>query len=85
MALEIGQFVGEYEILALQGAVPVAVLQAPVSSPNKRQSGLWLGFGAVPAIVAATAAIKLLPHLLATHASQETAASVTFLDRLGAI
>jgi len=81
MALEIGQHVGEYEILALQGAIPAAVLRAPVDSPSKSQGGLWLRLGAARAIVA----IKLLTHLLATHASLETAASVTFLDRLGAI
>jgi len=77
MALEIGQSVGEHEILALQGAIPAAVLPAPVNPPNKSQRGLWLGLGAAAAIVAMTAAITLLPHLLATHASQETAASVT--------
>src|SRR5271170_6012699 len=58
-------------------AIPSAIPPPPAKPPAKNQRGLWLGLGAAAAIIAMIAAITLLPRMLATHASQETAASVT--------
>ena len=43
----------------------------------KSQRSLWLGLGAVTAIIAMIAAATLLPRMLATHAGQKNAPPVT--------
>lgn len=57
-----------------QGFVPVAV--APAAAPNsKSHRGLWIGLGAVAAILALVAAATLLPHVFKTNASPKPAAA----------
>jgi len=58
--------------------VPAAAAVAkPPSAPAKSQRSLWLGLGAVTAIIAMIAAATLLPRMLATHAGQKNVAPVT--------
>jgi len=61
-----------------QGFAPVAV-PAPVvaQSSNKSHRGLWIGLGALAAVLALVAAATVLPHLFATHASQKSGAAAT--------
>ena len=59
--------------------VPTAVA-SPMSAgaaPAKSRRGLWLGLGAVTAIIAMVAAATLLPRMLSTHADQKAAPPVT--------
>jgi serine/threonine-protein kinase len=57
-----------------QGFAPVAVAPAAsVTSGGKSHRGLWIGLGAVAAVLALVAAATLLPHIFATHASQKPA------------
>jgi len=60
---------------AQQGFAPVAVAPvAAASSGSKSHRGLWIGLGAVAAILALVAAATLLPPLFKTHAGQKPAA-----------
>jgi serine/threonine protein kinase len=59
-----------------QGFAPVAVAAAAPSG-SKSHRGLWIGLGAVAALLALVAAATLLPHVFATHASQKPAATDT--------
>lgn len=56
-----------------QGFAPVAA--APVASGGKSHRGLWIGLGAVAAILALVAAATLLPHVFKTNASPKPAAA----------
>jgi serine/threonine protein kinase len=58
--------------------VPAAVAAAKLPNASaKSQRSLWLGLGAATAIIAMIAAATLLPRMLATHAGQKNAPSVT--------
>ena len=58
--------------------VPVpAFVASPAPSPAKSHRGLWLGLGAAAAIIAMIAAATVLPRMMATHAGQKAATSVT--------
>ena len=55
-------------------AVPVSAAVKPAAAtPSKSHRGLWLGLGAVAAIVAMILAATLLPRMLSTHAGQKPA------------
>ena len=61
-----------------QGFAPAAA--APVASApdgGKSRRGLWIGLGAVAAILALVAAATLLPHVFKTNASQKPTAADT--------
>lgn len=61
-----------------QGFAPVAVAPvAAATSGGKGHRGLWIGMGAVAALLALVAAATLLPRVFATHASQKPAAVET--------
>jgi serine/threonine-protein kinase len=54
---------------------PVAVpSQATAPGTGKSHRGLWIGLGALAAILALVAVAMVLPHVFATHASQKPAA-----------
>ena len=60
------------------GFAPVAVAPTAVApSTGKSHRGLWVGLGAVAAILALVAAATLLPHVFSTHASPKVTASVS--------
>jgi eukaryotic-like serine/threonine-protein kinase len=50
---------------------------APSSATGKGHRGLWIGLGAVAAVIALVAAATLLPSLFKTNASQKSTTSVT--------
>jgi serine/threonine-protein kinase len=58
-------------------AVAKPAIAPAASAPVKSQRSLWLGLGAVTAIIAMVAAATLLPRMLSTHAGQKTPAPVT--------
>lgn len=61
-----------------QGFASVAVSPAVTATPAaKSHRGLWVGIGAVAAILALVVAATLLPHIFATHASPKVTAPVT--------
>ena len=62
---------------AAQGYVPVAVAPAARQGTGKSHRGLWIGLGALTAIVALVAVVALLPHLFSTLARQKQAAADT--------
>jgi serine/threonine-protein kinase len=64
-----------------QGFAPVAV-GGPVAtaSGSKSHRGLWIGLGAVAAILALVAAATFLPHLFKTNASQKAAPPAAATD-----
>jgi serine/threonine-protein kinase len=57
-----------------QGFTPVAVGAAPAPASGKSHRSLWIGLGALAAVLAVVAAATVLPHFLATHADQKNAA-----------
>ena len=59
------------------GFAPVAVAPSATSAAGKSHRGLWIGLGAVAAILALVAAATLLPHLFKTNASQKQAPAAT--------
>ena len=60
------------------GFTPVAVAPSTAApSASKSHRGLWIGLGALAAILALVAAATVLPHVFATLASQKSAAAVT--------
>ncbi len=50
---------------------------APSSATGKGHRGLWIGLGAVAAVIALVAAATLLPPMFKTNASQKSTTSVT--------
>ena len=54
--------------------VPIPAAKPAVVPPSKGHRGLWIGLGAVAAIVAMILAITFLPRMLSTHAGQKPAA-----------
>jgi serine/threonine-protein kinase len=52
-----------------QGFTPVAVAAAPRTTA-KSHRGLWIGLGALAAVLALVAVATVLPHFFATHAGQ---------------
>jgi eukaryotic-like serine/threonine-protein kinase len=50
---------------------------APSSATGKGHRGLWIGLGAVAAVIALVAAATLLPPMFKTNASQKSMTSVT--------
>lgn len=64
--------------LPQQGFAPVIVAPATAPGGSKSHRGLWIGLGAVAAILALVAAATLLPHVFKTNASPKpTAATET--------
>ncbi|HEX3435862.1 MAG TPA: serine/threonine-protein kinase [Pseudacidobacterium sp.] len=53
---------------------PIAAPPPSAPTPAKSRRGLWIGLGAVAAILALVAAATLLPHIFATHAGQKATA-----------
>ena len=61
-----------------QGFTPVAVpLSTAVTGARKSHRGLWMGLGAVAALLVLAAMATMLPHFFATHAGQKPAAAAT--------
>jgi len=61
-----------------QAASPVAASSTePIQVANKGNRTLWIGLGALTAVLALVAALVALPHLYRTRASQEAATPVT--------
>jgi serine/threonine protein kinase len=60
-----------------QGFTPVAVAAAPVAASGKSNRSLWIGLGALAAILAVAGAFAVLPHFFATHASQKAASTAS--------
>jgi len=56
---------------------PVAVAPAVASGSGKSHRGLWIGLGALTAILALAAVATVLPHYLSTHADQKPASGAT--------
>jgi serine/threonine-protein kinase len=56
-----------------QGFTPVAVGAVPVPASGRSHRSLWIGLGALAAVLAVVAAATVLPHFLATHADQKSA------------
>lgn len=52
------------------------VLVPPAAKPARGHRGLWIGLGAVAAIVAMILAVTFLPRMFSTHADQKPAAPV---------
>jgi serine/threonine-protein kinase len=59
-----------------KGFTPVPVAAVPATGSSKGHRGLWIGLGAITAILALVAAATLLPHVFATHAGQKPAAVI---------
>ncbi len=57
--------------------VPAANLPGITPAASKGHRGLWIGLGAVAAIIAMIAAATVLPRMLSTHADQKTTPTVT--------
>jgi eukaryotic-like serine/threonine-protein kinase len=58
--------------------IPVPVSSArPAAPQSKSHRGLWLGLGAGAAIIAMILAATFLPHMIATHAGQNSATPAT--------
>ena len=57
--------------------VPAANLPGITPAASKGHRSLWIGLGAVTAIIAMIAAATVLPRMLATHADQKTTPTVT--------
>jgi serine/threonine protein kinase len=57
-------------------AMPPSITPS-VAAANKGQRSLWIGLGAVTAIIALIAAATVLPRMLSTHADQKAAPPVT--------
>lgn len=55
-----------------QGFTPVPVA-APSPAPGKSHRGLWIGLGALAAVLAIVAAATVLPRFFPTHAGQQKA------------
>jgi serine/threonine-protein kinase len=61
-----------------QAAAPVAAANSePIQVASKGNRTLWIGLGALTAVLALVAALVALPHLYRTHANQEAAAPAT--------
>jgi serine/threonine-protein kinase len=64
--------------------VPVAPLAAVAPPAAKSHRGLWIGLGALAAVLALVAAATVLPHLFSTHASQKSASTALDAKSAGA-
>ena len=58
-------------------AVPAAILPSITPTTTKSHRSLWIGLGAVTAILAMIVAATVLPRMLSTHADQKTTPPVT--------
>ncbi|HEY1648906.1 MAG TPA: protein kinase [Terracidiphilus sp.] len=60
-----------------QGFAPVPMAAAPPPAAAKSNRSLWIGLGALAAILALVAAATVLPHFFATHAGQQKSSSTS--------
>ncbi len=56
-----------------QGFTPVPAAAAPPTAAGKGHRGLWIGLGALAAVLAIVAAASVLPRFFPTHAGQQKA------------
>jgi serine/threonine-protein kinase len=60
-----------------QGFAPVPTAAVPPPSQGKSHRSLWIGLGALVAILALVASATVLPHFFATHAGQQKASAAS--------
>jgi serine/threonine-protein kinase len=73
--------VSEFAPVPMPAAVPASAMPPPITpsaaTASKGHRSLWLGLGAITAIIAMIAAATVLPRMLSTHADQKAPAPVT--------